>query len=60
MVLKAAELIKNDRFRSANGQRRPRGRMPVPTSNQGAESKRGLVPLLAPSPGPNGRLATVR
>jgi hypothetical protein len=46
-IAAAAELIKNDRFRSANCQRRPRARMPVPTSNQGAESKRWLVPLLA-------------
>jgi len=37
------------RFRSANCQRRPRARMPVPRSNQGAESKRCLVPLLAKS-----------
>ena len=52
----AAELIKNDRFRSANCQRRPRARMPVPTSNQGAESKRWLVPLLANKQGtPNRR-----
>ena len=35
------------RFRSANCQRRPRARMPVPTSNPGAESQRWLVPLLA-------------
>ncbi len=48
-IAAAAELIKNDRFRSANCQRRPRARMPVPTSNQGAESKRWLVPLLARS-----------
>jgi hypothetical protein len=45
----AAKLITNDRFRSANRQRRPRARTPVPTSNQGAESKRWLVPLLARS-----------
>src|SRR5450631_2349581 len=46
-IAAAAQLIKNDRFRSANCQRRPGARMPVPTSNQGAESKRWLVPLLA-------------
>jgi ABC-type glutathione transport system ATPase component len=44
------------RFRSANCQRRPRARMPVPTSNQGAESKRWLVPLLARSRTSSGRL----
>jgi hypothetical protein len=46
-ILAAAELIKDDRSRSANYQRRPRAPMPVQTSNQGAESKRWLVPLLA-------------
>ena len=36
-----SELIKNDRFRSANCRRRPRAPMPMPTSNQGAESSAG-------------------
>ena len=37
------------RFRSANCQRRPRARMPVPGPNQGSASKRWLVRLLAKS-----------
>jgi ABC-type transporter Mla maintaining outer membrane lipid asymmetry ATPase subunit MlaF len=39
--------VATGRFRSANCQRRPRARMPVPTSNQDATPSGCLVPLLA-------------